>query len=42
MDENTREIQELYKKEDEEQIKKERKRIQNKEVFLYKLYKKLT
>ena len=42
MDENTREIQELYKKEDEEQIKKERKGIQNKEVFLYKLYKKLT
>ena len=37
IDENIREIQELYKEEDGQ--KEERKEIQNEEVFLYKPYK---
>ena len=43
VDKNIKEIQELYKKEEREQKKMKRKEVQNnEEVFLYKLYKKLT
>ena len=42
VDRNIKEIQELYKKEEREQ-KIKRKEVQNeKKIFLYKLYKKLT
>lgn len=43
VDRNIEEIQELYKKEKREQKKIKRKGAQNeKKIFLYKLYKKLT
>ena len=43
VDKNIKEIQKLYKKEDERQKKLKRKEVQNEEeVFLYKPYKELT